>query len=193
MTSLFGVRVVPAFCLIAVGVVLAAGTASAAAPTTPYPIAVLADTPAAYWRLGEASGTTAADSGANAISAVYKNFPQRGVVGALAGDTNTAIRLSGSDYVEAPISATLNTVLPAVTGTATVNSTLTVSNGTWTPTPSAYAYQWKRCDTAGAGCAAISGATSTTYKLVAADGGATVRADVRATDLSPRVSSIAIA
>lgn len=108
ITSLSGVRVVSALCLTAVGVAIAAGTASAAAPTTPYPIAVLSDSPAAYWRLGEASGTTAADAGVNAISAAYRNSPQRGAAGALTGDSDTALKLSGYDYAEAPVSATLN-------------------------------------------------------------------------------------
>jgi surface antigen len=50
-----------------------------------------------------------------------------------------------------------NTVAPRVTGTAKVGSTLTVSPGTWTPTPTTLSYQWL------AGGAAIAGATKTTF------------------------------
>jgi len=59
-------------------------------------------------------------------------------------------------------SAPVNTVAPAITGTAEQGSTLTCSSGTWTGSPT-YAYQWKRDG------AAISGATSSTYLLDNAD------------------------
>jgi hypothetical protein len=38
----------------------------------------------------------------------------------------------------------VNTVAPAVTGTATQGQTLTTDNGTWTNTPTGYTYQWQR-------------------------------------------------
>ena len=45
---------------------------------------------------------------------------------------------------------------------------------TWTGTaPLSYAYQWQRCDTAGANCADIAGATAWSYILTGADVGAT--------------------
>ena len=60
----------------------------------------------------------------------------------------------------------VDTTAPAITGTANDGETLTSSTGTWagTGTPT-YARQWKRCDAAGANCAAISGATGATYVL----------------------------
>jgi len=58
-----------------------------------------------------------------------------------------------------------NSVLPSITGTATVGSVLTASAGTWSPTPESTTYQWLR------GSTAITGATNTTYTLVAADAG----------------------
>ena len=56
-----------------------------------------------------------------------------------------------------------NTTPPAITGTAQQGQTLTASTGTWTNSPTGYAYQW-RCDTAGADCATI-GATVQQYML----------------------------
>ncbi|WP_426323971.1 hypothetical protein [Microbacterium sp. E-13] len=57
------------------------------------------------------------------------------------------------------------TPVPTISGTAKVGSTLTANTGTWSPTPTTFAYQWLRNGTA------ISGATSATYKLVTADAG----------------------
>jgi len=70
--------------------------------------------------------------------------------------------------------APANSVAPAITGTALVGQTLTASNGTWSNTPTGYTYQWNR------GGVAISGATSNTYLLDAADGGQTITVTVTA-------------
>jgi hypothetical protein len=75
-----------------------------------------------------------------------------------------------------------NTVLPAISGTAKDGQTLTSTTGTWTGSPTSYVRQWLRCDTAGANCTNISGATSTTYVLTATDVGKTIRVKVTATN-----------
>lgn len=61
----------------------------------------------------------------------------------------------------------------SISGTAKVGMTLTFVNGTsWTgDTPVTWFYQWKRCDTGGANCTTIAGATGSTYTLVDADAG----------------------
>ncbi len=76
--------------------------------TTPYSSAVMADGPSGFWRLGETSGTTAADvTGAQA--GTYLNAPQLGVTGLLTGETNRAVRLDGvNDYVRVPSSGGLS-------------------------------------------------------------------------------------
>src|SRR5205807_3327229 len=63
----------------------------------------------------------------------------------------------------------VNTAVPTIPGTAAQGQTLTESHGTWTNSPTSFAYQWQRCDSAGANCAAIAGAANQTYVLVAAD------------------------
>jgi hypothetical protein len=79
-------------------------------------------------------------------------------------------------------SAPANTAAPAISGAPQAGSTLSASAGAWTGTPTAYAYQWLRCDVGGAGCASISGATSVTYSPATADVGGTLRVAVTASN-----------
>ena len=59
---------------------------------------VLADTPRAYWRLGEAAGAgTALNAVAGGVTGAYQNGVTLGVTGALVGDTNRAARFDGSN------------------------------------------------------------------------------------------------
>ncbi|HEX6702190.1 MAG TPA: hypothetical protein VF101_15790, partial [Gaiellaceae bacterium] len=62
-----------------------------------------------------------------------------------------------------------NTALPAISGTATAGNTLSASTGTWSGSPTSYGYSWRRCDSTGANCAAISGATGASYTLTSSD------------------------
>ena len=73
--------------------------------------------------------------------------------------------------------APINTVAPAITGTAQEGQTVTCSTGTWTGTPTiTYAYQWKRNGNN------IGGATSSSYLLVLADVGQSITCTVTATN-----------
>ena len=86
-----------------------------------YSATVLADSPAAYWRLGEASGTTAADASGNGRSGSYLNTPTLGVTGALTGDSNTAVSYNGTnEYVQVPYAAALNPASFSIEGWAFV-------------------------------------------------------------------------
>ena len=72
---------------------------------------------------------------------------------------------------------------PTVSGTALQGQTLNTGPGTWSGTqPINYAYQWQRCDSAGASCDPIAGAGATTYRLTSADIGSTVRVTVTASN-----------
>ncbi len=62
-----------------------------------YAAAVLADSPRGFWRLGELSGTQAADASGNGFAGTYLNGVGLGSAGALSGDTNTAASFDGSD------------------------------------------------------------------------------------------------
>lgn len=60
-----------------------------------YKETVLADSPAGYWRLGETSGTAAADSSGNNRTATYANVTL-GAAGLIASDSNTAATFNGT-------------------------------------------------------------------------------------------------
>src|SRR4051794_28434855 len=78
----------------------------------------------------------------------------------------------------------VNTTRPAVSGTAGVNGTLTTTKGSWTNSPTKYAYAWLRCASDGTACAVISGATKMTYLVVSADAGKRLESRVIASNAS---------
>jgi len=103
-------------------------------------------------------------------------------VGALMSCAVTATNAAGSAYALAntigPVTGAVpvNSVAPVVSGTPTVGQILTTTNGTWSNSPTGYAYQWKRDATN------ISGATANSYTLVTADVGAMMSCVVTATN-----------
>ncbi len=73
-----------------------------------------------------------------------------------------------------------NTARPTVTGDATPGGLLTVSNGTWTGTPTSFSYQWLQCSGAGSACTRIAGATHRSYTVRFTDVYSSLRVDVTA-------------
>jgi hypothetical protein len=71
---------------------------------------------------------------------------------------------------------------PAITGTTMLGHTLKTTSGRWTGNPTAYSYKWQDCNTSGASCANISGATNTSYTLGSHDVNHKIRAVVTATN-----------
>ena len=70
-----------------------------------------------------------------------------------------------------------------MTGTIAVGDRVQAGSGTWTSrTPVVYAYQWYRCDAAGAHCNSVHGATAPGYALSERDAGKTIGLTVTATD-----------
>lgn len=73
--------------------------------------------------------------------------------------------------------APVNSVAPAITGTAQEGQTLTCSTGTWSGSPT-YTYQWKRNGSN------IGSATNSTYVLVTADVSQSIKCTVTATNFT---------
>lgn len=146
-------------------------------------------TPDSYlyqWLACDASGAACAGAtGAGATTATYTvaaadtsgtlRVDVRAVNGAV---TSAAARSEQTDTPQGPIATQpVNTVMPTVSGTVAVGSTLTVTNGTWSgggvsPT---YPKQWRRCNATGQSCVDIAGAIATTYVVTAADSGSRLR------------------
>jgi hypothetical protein len=80
------------------------------------------------------------------------------------------------------VSAPTNSVAPTITGTKSVGQTLTSSTGTWSGTPTSYAYQWKRADTSSGSYTDISGANTSTYVLTSDDVSKFIKVGVIATN-----------
>jgi FG-GAP-like repeat len=83
----------------------------------------------------------------------------------------------------APAAAPVNTVVPAVSGTAQVGQTLTTDNGTWTgnPPPS-LSDRWQRC--LSGTCADATGGSAASYTVSVADVGYTLQVVVTGTNSS---------
>jgi sugar lactone lactonase YvrE len=76
--------------------------------------------------------------------------------------------------------APISTTGPAITGNVQASQTLSTDGGSWDNAPFTETYQWQDCDSSGAGCTAISGATSRSYTVAGADTGHTLRVVVTA-------------
>jgi len=84
-----------------------------------------------------------------------------------------------TNYTAAPV----NTVAPVISGSTTVGSNLTCTTGTWTNTPTSYAYQWLANSTA------ITNATSNTFALTITQVGANISCNVTATNIAGGVTA----
>lgn len=75
-----------------------------------------------------------------------------------------------------PPLAPVNTVLPLITGVIENDSTLSISQGTWTGSPTNFTYQWKKNGVA------INGAAGTNYIALLSDVGSVITVTVTATN-----------
>jgi len=87
---------------------------------------------------------------------------------------------SGPTAVVAPGTAPQNTARPSITGDPRVGEELTAQDGTWTNSPTAFAYEWQRCDIDSISCVAVAGANGKSYGVRTADLGFRLRVNVTA-------------
>jgi hypothetical protein len=91
--------------------------------------------------------------------------------------------------VVASAAAPQSTSQPTIEGKFQVGETLTTDNGAWSNSPTSFTYEWQRCNTSGTGCTEITGATTRTYKLVAADVDHTVKVLVTAANVDGKATA----
>ena len=84
----------------------------------------------------------------------------------------------------------VNSVAPSVTGIARTGETLSASTGTWSGSPTAYAYQWKRSLTSNGSYSDIPTATSSTYLVPESDVGYYIKAAVVASNVAGSSSAV---
>jgi hypothetical protein len=93
---------------------------------------------------------------------------------------------------DARTEAPVPTAQPTIVGTLAAGSRLTAGSGTWTSASTAtFAYQWYRCDEAGAHCSSIHGATGPGLTLTRTDVGKTIGLTVTASDASGSTAAYA--
>src|SRR4051794_7713134 len=117
---------------------------------------------------------TAADVGHALLVRVSASTP----TGTTSASSAATLAVAGSG---APVgTAPKATKLPTIQGGTVVGQTLTALAGTWSGSPTSYSYQWRRCASAGVGCAAIDGAGATSYVTTPGDIGSVVSLTVTA-------------
>jgi hypothetical protein len=80
--------------------------------------------------------------------------------------SNNSGSASVSSYLSGVVGSPTIVSQPVITGDANVDgSTLSVTTGTWTGSPTSYAYQWSSCDATTLDCSAIPGATASTFHV----------------------------
>ena len=101
--------------------------------------------------------------------------------------TVSATNVNGaSPYAASPASAVVvpvpaATVAPGISGVPAAGKAISASSGTWN-TPATFTYQWLRCASNGTACAAVGGATGTSFFLLGGDAGHTFEVVVTATN-----------
>ncbi|HZV73099.1 MAG TPA: LamG-like jellyroll fold domain-containing protein, partial [Conexibacter sp.] len=109
---------------------VASATTQAAAPPTSYASVVAADRPVGWWRLGESSGTTAANQ-AGGSAGTYAGGVTLGQTSLLPADPDKAAAFNGSSgHVAIPSSATLN-LTNAISLEAWIKPTSLPASGTF--------------------------------------------------------------
>jgi hypothetical protein len=104
----------------------------------------------------------------------------------------TVLAVAGFSMAASPTAAPTLQTAPTISGTPEQGQTLTATSGSWSSSSSVtYRYQWRRCNSSGAGCSNIGGADNSTYQVKAADVGHTLRVRVTArnTDGSSQADS----
>jgi hypothetical protein len=98
------------------------------------------------------------------------------------GSVGQCVIVDNQGNAFAGVTAPSNLAPPTIAGSTVEGRTLAATQGSWSPRPTGYTYQWQRCDANGGACATIPGAAGQTYTLTSADVGSTIRVVETASD-----------
>jgi hypothetical protein len=98
------------------------------------------------------------------------------------GGASSATSVATAVVAGATPSAPANTALPTISGAVIQGQSLSTTNGSWSGSPTSFTYQWQRCNTTGASCSSVGGATTSSYALTSSDVGDTMRVAVTASN-----------
>ncbi len=137
------------------------------------------------WLRCDASGdncTAVANASASAYALTAADAGSRMRFQVTASNSDgSAAKTSNPTAVVGSTGAPVATRDPAISGTAAVDSTLTVDVGTWTgQQPITFTFRWLRCDASGNNCVEIGGASDDRYTLRSSDLDRTIRVRVSA-------------
>jgi hypothetical protein len=82
---------------------------------------------------------------------------------------------------------------PTISGAAEVGTTLVTTRGTWGGSPTSFRFQWLRCNSTGAACIGIGGATARVYTVTTGDVFHTIRVTVTARNADGSASATSAA
>jgi lysophospholipase L1-like esterase len=161
--------------------------AQQAASWVVFPLPASVSVPAGRYWLGywyaDGNTTISFDTGVSSQRYKQATYASTGSAPASFGAASTDVH-NYSIYLklDTAVSPPVNSGLPVISGLAQQGQVLSASSGSWSGSPTSFAYQWRRCDSAGAGCVDIAGASGQSYVLVAGDVGSTVRVVVTASN-----------
>jgi Bacterial Ig-like domain (group 3) len=145
------------------------------------------------WESCDSSGNDCtAISGATSSSYTLQASDVGSTIVAQVTATNLGGHNSATSAAAGPVlppAPTIGNQLPGIIGTPRQGHTLNVTNGNWNNSPTSFTYGWADCDSNGAKCTTITGATSNSYTLQASDVGSKIVATVTASNAGGQNSS----
>jgi hypothetical protein len=138
--------------------------------------------------IADATGTSYTLTDADAGSVV-----EAVVTATNAGGSSSATSAATAAIAQVTAAAPIppvNSTVPALTGDAIVGSTLSADTGAWSDPQAVLDVAWQLCAADGTACAAISGATGTSYTLTDGDAGSVLEAVVTATNAAGSASAV---
>ena len=149
------------------------------------------------WRRCNTSGGSCADiPGATGTTLVLTHADAGSAIRVLVTATNaggSASASSAATETVIPAGPPANVSPPTISGTVQDGQLLSATTGSWSGSPTSYAYAWQRCDASGSGCAPLSGADEATYELDEDDIGSTMRVLVTATNAGGSAGAVSAA